>query len=356
MRLLRITSPHTRRAGHRTAWVMQMVMLATLPGFLVQTWFYGWGTFIQILLAVATALISEAFILKLRQRSLTFFLTDYSAVLTGLLIALAIPPIAPWWLTVTGVSFAIIVGKQLYGGLGNNPFNPAMVGYALLLVSFPVPMTQWAGIIDTTQAGELLSFSDTLSYIFTGSLPYITGIDSYTSATVLDAFKHKEGLMNSEAFATIPALTPANLQAAMWINLAYLLGGLGLLALRVITWHTPVAMLTGLSVMAGFFYVIDSDNAAGVLFHLTSGAAMFGAFIIATDPVSSCTSNRGKLVYGAGIGVLVYIIRTWGGYPDGVAFAVLLMNFAAPFIDYYTQPRTYGHTQAVKGIKKGDDS
>jgi len=360
MALLKITSPHTQRAGRRTSWVMQMVMLATLPALLVQTWLFGWGTLIHVIIACLTALVSEALVLKLRQRSLNFFLRDYSAVLTGLLLALAIPPIVPWWITVTGVSFAVIVAKQLYGGLGNNPFNPAMVGYALLLVSFPVPMTQWLGPHELTAANALLSFSDTLEYIFTGVLNSAATIDAYTidaytMATPLDAFKHKGGLMNSEAFAAIPALQTANINAAFWVNMAYLTGGLGLLYLRIITWHTPIAMLAALSIMAGFFYIIDSSNAAGVWFHLTTGAAMFGAFLIATDPVSSCTSNRGKLYYGAGIGILIYIIRTWGGYPDGVAFAVLLMNFTAPFIDYYAQPRTYGHTQPNKGSKKGEE-
>lgn len=354
MALLRITSPHTQRAGHRTAWVMQMVILATLPGLLVQTWLFGWGTLIHVIIAIVTALVSEALVLKLRGRSIRFFLQDYSALLTGLLLALALPPSVPWWLTVTGVSFSIIIAKQLYGGLGNNPFNPAMVGYALLLVSFPVPMTQWFGAYEVIGANEVIAFTDSIKLIFSGSANSNL-IDAYTMATPLDAFKYKEGLMSSEAFATIQALQPANMDAFLWVNMAYLAGGLWLLYLRVITWHTPVALLTALAVVAGFFYIIDSSNAASSLFHLTTGAAMFGAFFIATDPVSSCTSNRGKLFYGAGIGILIYIIRTWGGYPDAIAFAVLLMNFAAPFIDYYAQPRTYGHKTAKKGLKTGDD-
>ena len=357
MALLRITSPHTQRAGHRTSWVMQMVILATLPGLLVQTWLFGWGTFIQLMIACLSALASEAFILKLRGRSLAFFLKDYSALLTGVLLALALPPSVPWWITVTGVSFAVIVAKHLYGGLGNNPFNPAMVGYALLLVSFPVPMTQWFGADSVIVANQVIPFMDSVRLIFAGFFDTATAntIDAYTMATPLDAFKHKEGLMNSEAFASIQALQPANIDAFLWVNLAYLLGGLVLLWLGVITWHTPVALLSALAVIAGLFYIIDSSNAAGSWFHLTTGAAMFGAFFIATDPVSSCTSNRGKLFYGAGIGILIYIIRTWGGYPDAIAFAVLLMNFAAPFIDYYAQPRTYGHKESKKGLKIGDD-
>ncbi|MFT2110010.1 electron transport complex subunit RsxD [Marinomonas sp. 2405UD68-3] len=350
MALLRITSPHTQRAGRKTSWVMLMVIAATVPGLVVQTALFGWGTLINIMIAIIAALASEAIILKMRQRSIQFFLKDYSAVLTAVLLGLALPPSVPWWLTVTAVSFAIIFAKQVYGGLGNNPFNPAMVGYAIVLVSFPVPMTQWLGSADVVTAQETLSFVNSIAAIFS-SAPVI---DGYTMATPLDAFKHKEGLMNSEAFASVEALSPSNISNWFYVNMAYLVGGLALLYFRIITWHTPVALLGALAVMASFFYMIDSSNAATPYFHLTTGAAMFGAFFIATDPVSSCTSNKGKLFYGCGIGILIFIIRTWGGYPDAVAFAVLLMNFAAPFIDYYSQPRAYGHKKAKKGLKIGD--
>lgn len=349
MALLRITSPHAHRPGKRTAWIMQMVIAATLPGLMVQTWLFGWGTLINVMIAVVTALVSEALILKWRGRSLSFFLSDFSAVLTAVLLGLALPPLVPWWLTVTGVAFAIIVAKQLYGGLGSNPFNPAMIGYAILLVSFPVPMTQWLGSPDALGQANGLSFTESLQAIFS----HLPTVDSYTMATPLDAFKHKEGLMRNEALASVPALNSANIGAWLWVNLAYLAGGLLLLWLRIITWHTPVALLSALLVMSVVFFAVDASNAATPFFHLTTGATMFGAFFIATDPVSSCTSNRGKLVYGAGIGVLIYIIRTWGGYPDGVAFSVLLLNFAAPFIDYYTQPRAYGHNKAKSGVKFG---
>lgn len=351
MALLRITSPHTQRAGHRTAWVMQMVMLATIPGIIVQTWLFGWGTLINILVACVAALASEATILAIRRRSVRFFLTDYSAVLTAVLLGVALPPSVPWWVTVTAVAFAIIFAKQLYGGLGNNPFNPAMVGYAIVLVSFPVPMSQWIGVQDLIASGHTLSFMQSVQAIF-HQLPVI---DSYTMATPLDGFKHKDLLDSDSAFASLPALQAASLNSWLWVNLAYLVGGLGLIALRIITWHTPVAVLGALFIMSGAFHLVDMDQTATPWFHLTTGAAMFGAFFIATDPVSSCTSNKGKLIYGAGIGVLIYIIRAWGGYPDGVAFGVLLMNFAAPLIDYYTQPRAYGHKKAKTGLKVGGD-
>lgn len=358
MALLRITSPHTQRAGRRTAWVMQMVILATIPGIVVQTWLFGWGTLINLMIAGITALLCEAAILSLRRRAVAFFLKDYSALLTAVLLGVSLPPFVPWWVTVTAVAFAIIFAKQIYGGLGNNPFNPAMVGYAIVLVSFPVPMSQWLGVQSLVSAQDTLTFTQSLLAIFQ-FLPVVEShalIDAYTMATPLDGFKTKDLLTAEEAFNTVPALHAANLNSWLWVNLAYLVGGLGLLWLRIITWHTPVALLGALLVMSGFFYGVDSANAASPFFHLTTGAAMFGAFFIATDPVSSCTSNRGKLIYGAGIGVLIYIIRAWGGYPDGVAFAVLLMNFAAPLIDYYSQPRTYGHQKAKTGLKIGEDN
>ncbi|ETI62365.1 electron transport complex subunit RsxD [Marinomonas profundimaris] len=352
MALLRITSPHTQRAGHRTAWVMQMVILATIPGIIVQSWLFGWGTLINLVIACITALASEAAILAIRRRAVGFFLKDYSALLTAVLLGVALPPIVPWWVTVTAVGFAIIFAKQLYGGLGNNPFNPAMVGYAIVLVSFPVPMSQWLGVQDIIASGNTLSFMQSLQAIF----HHLPAVDAYTMATPLDGFKHKDLLDSQTAFSTIPALQAASLNSWLWVNLAYLAGGLALLWLRIITWHTPVALLAALFVMATVFHLIDPNNTATPLFHLTTGAAMFGAFFIATDPVSSCTSNRGKLIYGAGIAILIYIIRSWGGYPDGVAFGVLLMNFAAPLIDYYTQPRTYGHKKAKTGLKIGEDN
>ena len=221
MALLRITSPHTQRAGHRTAWVMQMVILATIPGIIVQSWLFGWGTLINLVIACITALASEAAILAIRRRAVGFFLKDYSALLTAVLLGVALPPIVPWWVTVTAVGFAIIFAKQLYGGLGNNPFNPAMVGYAIVLVSFPVPMSQWLGVQDIIASGNTLSFMQSLQAIF----HHLPAVDAYTMATPLDGFKHKDLLDSQTAFSTIPALQAASLNSWLWVNLAYLAGG-----------------------------------------------------------------------------------------------------------------------------------
>ena len=343
MALLTLSSPHTH-GPNSTQKVMLMVILATLPGLLVSTALFGFGTLINVVLACATALLSEAAILRLRQRPVGFFLKDNSALLTGVLLGLALPPFAPWWITVIAASFAVVFAKQLYGGLGNNPFNPAMVGYALVLVSFPVQMTtNWALSSQMTGSG-FAPLADTLNAIF-ASAP----VDGYSGATPLDAYKH---LIDKQTASVVLQQDTFNgwLNGGWeWVNLAYLLGGVFLIWRRIISWHIPLAMITGLA-LCSLLFGWDKDMYTPLSLHLLSGATMLGAFFIATDPVSAATTVRGKLIYGAGIGVLLYIIRTWGAYPDAVAFAVILMNFAAPFIDAYTQPRTYGHKKARRGL------
>ncbi len=322
--------------------LMTRVMLALIPGALCVFWFFGWGVLVNLFSATATAVAAEAAMLAARGRPVKATLLDGSAALTGLLLGLALPPLAPWWIPVIGASFAIVVAKQLYGGLGYNPFNPAMVGFVVLIISFPLQMTMWsppAGI-----HGDSLGFADTLRLIFTGVLPTGSMLDSLTMATPLDATKTQLGLdvTWSEILAT-PLAGHFGGYGWEWINFAFLVGGLWLLRQRTVHWQIPTGMLGALFVIALLFHIADSDSFPSPLFHLFSGASMLGAFFIATDPVSAATTPRGRLYYGAGIGILTYIIRTWGGYPDGVAFAVLLMNMAAPTIDYYTQPRVFGH-------------
>ncbi len=345
MALIRITSPHTIKPVS-TGGVMLQVILATLPGLAALTYFFGWGTSINVIFAITLAVTFEALILLIRKRPIGFYLKDYSAVVTALLLALSLPPFLPWWVTLIGIFVAIVIAKHLYGGLGNNPFNPAMIGYALLLISFPVQMTQWSAPMLLVDAGNL-SFVDSIRVIFGSmSLP-----DAYTMATPLDAVKHKGGLTNEEFWVTSTLITDG-LNAWYFISGGYLLGGLYLIARRVFTWHIPVSMLAALFLISGLFYGIDSSNFASPTFHLLVGATMLGAFFIATDPVTASTSNKGKLIYGAGIGLMVYIIRAWGNYPDAIAFAVLLMNLCAPFLDHYTQPRTYGHKKPNRRSKR----
>ncbi|MDO3381841.1 electron transport complex subunit RsxD [Gilvimarinus algae] len=350
MALLRITSPHTHRALGTGA-VMRTVVMATLPGLAVLTYFFGLGTLHNVILASLSAMAFEAAVMALRGRPVLFYLKDCSALVTGVLLGLALPPYCPWWLVVLGSATAIILAKQLYGGMGFNPFNPAMVAYVVLLISFPLPMSQWAAPADI--GGQTPGLVEALQKIWLGA-----PIDGYTAATPLDTVKQNTSLMLDSLYLQDPVLAAGQFAGAgwEWVNLAFLLGGAYLLYRRIFTWHAPLAMLASLSLMAILFYDGGSSTSGGsVIFHLFSGATMLGAFFIVTDPVSSAVSNRGRLIYGAAIGVLVYLIRIWGNYPDAIAFAVLLMNFAAPFIDYYTLPRTYGHKKSQRATKKADD-
>ncbi len=343
------SSPHAHNRK-RTSDLMKWVALCAIPGLAAQTYFFGWGTLIQLAFAITLALTFEASVMLLRKRPIRSALNDYSAVVTAWLLAVAIPPLSPWWLLVIGMIFAIYIAKHLYGGLGQNPFNPAMVAYVVLLISFPVQMTSWLN--PGSMANESLSFADSLSLIFTGfnldgfSLQQIrTGIDGVTMATPLDAFKTSlhSGLTVQETLQ-LPMFGLVAGQGWEWVNAAYLLGGLVLLQQRIIMWYIPAAFLASLFVFSSVFAMFAPGTVAGPMIHLFSGATMIGAFFIATDPVSASTTVKGRLVYGALIGGLVFIIRSWGGFPDGVAFAVILANMFVPLIDYYTKPRTYGHS------------
>ena len=342
MALPRITSPHAT-GSNRTRQVMLLVLAATLPGVLALTWLYGAGTLINLLWASTVALGVEALLLRLRQRPVRFFLADGSALVTAVLLALALPPYAPWWLTLIAVGSAIAFGKQLYGGLGQNPFNPAMIGYVVVLISFPLEMTTWPA---THAFGPV----DAFSHIFgIASLP-----DGWSQATALDVLKINQSLTVAELWQN-PAFGHYGGIGSEVVNLAFLAGGLFMLHKRLFSWHAPVGMLGALALMSLVFWNgSGSDSNGSPVFHLLTGATMFGAFFIVTDPVSGATSTLGRLIFGAGVGILVYVIRAWGGYPDAMAFAVLLMNLAAPTIDYYTRPRTYGHRKPERGFKLGE--
>lgn len=340
-------SPHIRNQGNSVRRVMLQVSLALVPGIAVYAWLFGPAILINLMWMVLLALGFEALFLKLRGREPAPALGDGSALLTALLLGLAIPPLAPWWLSMVGIFFAIIVAKQLYGGLGYNPFNPAMIGYAVLLISFPLEMTTWPAALDSTE-GHGLGAGDAFRHIF--GLARDSGIDAISGATPLDTLKTQLGLGHSvDAIrASHPIFGSLGGTDWQWISLAFLAGGLWLIWRRIISWHIPVALLGSLALMAAVFYAINPEHYSSPLFQLFSGAAMLGAFFIATDPVTAATSNRGKLWFGAGIGILTYVIRAWGGYPDGIAFAVLLMNMAAPTIDYYTTPRVFGEDKGGK--------
>jgi len=323
--------------------VMRRVLYALIPAGCVYVWFFGYGFLINFILASIAGLATEAVALRLRSVAPMSSLKDGSCLVTAALLAFAIPPLVPAWIPMLGAIAAVALGKHLYGGLGKNLFNPAMVGYVLLLVSFPSEMTQWIpprmGDIDYQHLGFLAS----LDYSLLGRLPIDATIDSLTRATPLDLVK--EGLRGMQTFSEARSgslFGDFGGRGWEWIANMTALGGLYLLYTGTIRWHIPVAVFAGLLIPATALYLLDASRFASPGFHLFSGAVILGAFFIATDPVTTAASDRGRLVFGAGIGVLTYAIRTWGGYPEGIAFAVLLMNSAVPVIDRYTRPRSYG--------------
>ena len=324
------------------AGVMRQVLYALLPGIIAYTWFFGPGILVQILLAVIFALLFESLMLKARKQPLKPFLGDWSAVVTAVLFALCLPPLAPWWVALIGMLFAIVVAKHLYGGLGQNMFNPAMVGYVVVLISFPQVMALW--MPPTSIASHGLAIGDVFSTIFTGNLPPGLTWDTVSEATPLDAIRTSlaSGHMVSEARQS-PVFGDFGGLGWEWIANLYALGGFWLLWRRIISWHVPVMMIGSVVALGLVAYLVDPGSNPVPLQHVFSGALVLGAFFIATDPVTGCTSTRGRLIFGVGVGVITLSIRRWGGYPDGVAFAVLLMNMAAPLIDRYTRPRIFGH-------------
>lgn len=335
-----VSSPHSLLENSVTR-MMLLVVAALIPGYLAHIWFFGWGVLVNSVICVITALLCEAWMLRLRDKPIALYLTDGSAIVTAMLLALTLPPLFPWWLAALGTAFAIIIAKHLYGGLGYNPFNPAMVGYAILLIAFPQYMTAW---LPAGNDAATMGLVDNLRYAFFNDLPVGTGYDALTQATPLDMLHTQLVLGNTVAeirgsFSQFSSYFGTGWD---WVSLMFLAGGLYLIYRRVIAWQIPLAMLGSIAVLATITWLFDPTQHPGPLFHLLGGASMLGAFFIATDPVTASTTPRGRLIYGAGVGILTYVIRTWGGYPDGVAFAVLLMNMAAPTIDYYTQPRVFG--------------
>lgn len=339
-------SPHAH-AQLTVSRVMALVMLALTPATLFGFWLYGWPAINLWVVSVLAALLGEAFVLRLQRRRIRQVLMDGSGVLTAWLLVMSLPPWAPWWIAVLGSLFAVVVCKQLYGGLGQNPFNPAMAARVMLLISFPVEMTTWIAPLDSAHAPDFLSG---LSVTFSG-----LHLDGMASASLLGHVKTEftRGIELQQALSGYYAPLDSMLghragslgeTAALFL----LAGGLFLIARRIITWHAPLAMLLGVTVPALIFSAINPAHYAGPLYHLLSGGLMLGAFFIVTDPVTSPNTPAGQFIFGLGCGLLTWIIRTWGGYPEGVAFAVMLMNAVTPIIDHYVKPRIYGRNR--KGV------
>ncbi|TNC97030.1 MAG: electron transport complex protein RnfD [Gallionellaceae bacterium] len=327
--------------------IMLRVLLALIPGIALYVWYFGPAILVSITLASITALATEAVMLKLRSRPIKPFISDNTALLTAWLLALSIPPLAPWWLVVVGTAFAIAVSKHLYGGLGSNPFNPAMIGYAVLIISFPVHMTHW--LTPHALGGVELSFVEQLNYIFNGVLPSHLTLDAITMATALDTLKTQLHLgLSVSDIRDMPIYGRLAGKGSEMVAIGFAIGGLYLIFTRIISWHLPVAYLAALFATAGVFHLVDPQHYVTPLFHWFSGAAMIGAFFILTDPVTSPTTAKGKIIFAVGAGILTYLIRVFGGFPDGMAFATLLMNICVPLIDAYTQPKVFGKKGAGK--------
>jgi electron transport complex protein RnfD len=320
--------PPLEAADDRLQQAMNTVLLAALPGLLALFWLYGWGVLINLLLAVISALLVEAAVANLRRQAVQPALRDRSALVSAMLLAVALPAYCPWWLTVTATVSGLLFGKHLYGGVGRNPFNPAMLGFVLSMVLCPQAMTHWPG--------HGLDFPSALQQVFNPA----PAPDAWAQATALDSLRINKSLTIDELFASNPAFGRFGGRGVEWVNLAFLLGGLWLLQRRIFSWHAPVGMLASLFVISLLCWNgSGSDSHGSPLFHLLSGATMLGAFFIVTEPVSGAKNALARLLFGIGVGLLTYLIRTWGGYPDGVAFAVLLMNLLVPTLERFAASR-----------------
>ncbi|WP_256091604.1 RnfABCDGE type electron transport complex subunit D [Candidatus Thiosymbion oneisti] len=348
-------------AGASVSRTMGLVMLALVPATLFGLWQFGWPAIFLFLVTIAAAVIAEAVCLRIAGKPVRPFLTDGSALLSGWLLALTLPPWAPWWIGLVGSLIAIVVAKQIFGGIGQNLFNPAMVARVALLISFPLEMTTFVAPTPFLSAAAP-DFAAGLDITFDTLEPQAR-LDAVTSASVLGHIRNELGQGLSlpqglppdySALRGAIGTVPGSLGETS--ALLILLGGLFLLAMRVITWHIPVAMLGAIALSAGLLHLLDPSRFADPVLHLVSGATLLGAFFIATDLVTSPLSVRGQLLFGAGCGLLVFIIRTWSGYPEGVAFAVMLMNACTPLIDHWVQPRIYGRDRKGAPLEPGDDA
>ncbi len=316
------SSPHVH-SPEDTPWIMRQVVYALIPGALVGVYFFGIPAITVIAVAVVSCVVIEALWQKLTKKDIT--VTDGSAALTGLLLAMNLPSGSPWWLVVLGSLIAIIIGKQVYGGLGNNPFNPALVARVFLLISFPVHMTTWPQPRSFfSQAADTVTGATPLGALKTAIFEHGT-ITAAPELNLMDPFLGNVGGSLGEISA-----------------LALILGGIYLILRRIISWHVPVFYIGTVAVITGIFWLLDPNTYADPAFHLISGGLMLGAFFMATDMVTSPITYKGKVLFAIGCGVITVVIRFWGGYPEGVSFAILIMNALVPLINKATKPGKFG--------------
>jgi electron transport complex protein RnfD len=367
-------SPHVH-GGNSVKKEMYGVILALIPAMLVSFWFFGIGAILVTLTAVASAVLVEAIIQKYLLRGKPTIM-DGSAVITGLLLAFNVPSNLPLWIVVIGVIVAIGIGKMTFGGLGQNPFNPALVGRVFLLVSFPAKMTTWpvsgtrfinwlAPVREQNIDGEIVKMiGDNRLDAITGSTPLGvigenvgTVVEKITAAgdtlrhvvTIPDLMSGKV-VIAEQVVKTFDAI-PSNLDLLIgqmggslgeMSAIAIILGGLFLIVRKIITWHIPVSMLGSMAIFAGLLYFINPDVYVNPIFHILTGGALLGAIFMATDMVTSPMTKLGGIIFGVGIGVLTILIRVFGSYPEGVSFAILIMNAFVPLINTYVKPKRFG--------------
>ncbi len=337
-----VAAPHAHGARSITR-IMLIVMAALTPATLNGFWHFGWPAIFLWLTTILSCLLAEALACKLAGKPVTPALADGSAVLTGWLLAISLPPWAPWWIGAVGGAFAIIVCKQAFGGLGQNLFNPAMAARVVLLISFPLEMTRWVSPAELGSAAAP-DFMAALSITFGAGIP-----DAISSATLLDHVKTEAARgvdilqtldTGFEPLAASLGARSGSLGETGALLLA--LGGVFMIAMRVIGLRIPLAFLVGVAVPAAIASQLAPQSYLPPLAHLLTGGVMLGAFFIATDYVTSPSTPLGQWLFGIGCGLLTWLIRTWGAYPEGVAFAILLMNATTPLIDHYTRPRIFG--------------
>jgi electron transport complex protein RnfD len=316
-----------------TSKAMGDVVLALLPATLAGIWFFGLGALLVVAASIAGSMVTEWAFSPLEERRARML--DGSGLITGLLLGLTLPPALPLWMAFLGGVVSIGLGKLIWGGLGYNLFNPALVGRAFLLATFPVAMTTWSA------QGGPAGFFDVPSSIL--ALPFMHATyDAVSAATPL-------GLMKFDSQSTPLwdlAIGKTTGSIGETSGLLLILGGIYLGLRRSLDWRIPASILLSVAAFASLLYLVDAEKYPGPLFSVFSGGLLIGAIYMATDPVTSPVTPRGAWIFGLGAGLLIVLIRVFGGFPEGVMYAILLMNAATPLIDRYTQPRVFG-----KGIK-----
>jgi len=324
-------SPHVH-SDKTSKRVMYDVLIALVPALLVSFYVFGLSALIMTSVAVISCLLFEYLIQKYILKT-TITVNDGSALITGILLAFNLPATLPLWMVIMGSLVAIGIAKMSFGGLGYNIFNPALVGRVFLLVSFPVQMTSWPTPIENNTS------------LF----------DAVTGETTLGIIK--EGLLYGETMSTLTEKIPTILELFLGVTsgsagemsaLALILGGLYLLIRKVITWHIPITILVTMALFTGIFWVVNPEQYANPLIHILSGGAMLGAFYMATDLVTSPMTKKGMVIFAVGIAIITVVIRLYGAYPEGISFAILIMNAFVPLINTYFKPRRFGNKIQAK--------